>query len=123
MERVINISGKDVKFKATAGTLARYRMYFKRDLLKDLMKLSKKLEKIKDSDEQFEMLDLEVFEYIAWTMAKTADNNIPALENWLDDFDTFSIIQILPEIIQLMTDNMSQESESKKKLVETVVEN
>jgi len=123
MERVINVSGKDVKFKATAGTLARYRMYFKRDLLKDLMKLSKKLEKIKDSDEQFEMLDLEVFEYIAWTMAKTADNNIPALENWLDDFDTFSIIQILPEIIQLMTDNMSQESESKKKLVETVVEN
>lgn len=123
MEKIINISGKDVRFKATAGTLARYRMYFKRDLLKDLMKLSKKLEKIKDSEEQFEMLDLEVFEYIAWTMAKTADNNIPALENWLDDFETFSIIQILPEIIQLMTDNMSQENESKKKLMETVTEN
>jgi len=123
VEKIINISGKDVRFKATAGTLARYRMYFKRDLLKDLMKLSKKLEKIKDSEEQFEMLDLEVFEYIAWTMAKTADNNIPALENWLDDFETFSIIQILPEIIQLMTDNMSQENESKKKLMETVTEN
>lgn len=120
MEKVIFVGNKEVKFKATAGTLTRYRMYFNGDFIKDLMKLNEKLSKVadKNSIEQFNAIDLDMFEKIAWTMAKTADNNIPNREVWLDDFETFSIIQILPEIMQLMIDNMNQQTESKKKLVE-----
>ena len=38
MEKIINIDGKDVKFKSTAGTLCKYRMQFKSDMIDDLMK-------------------------------------------------------------------------------------
>jgi len=118
MEKVINIGDKEVKFRATAGVLSRYRTYFNRDFLKDLMELTKKLEKLKSPEEQMESINLEVFEKIAWTMAKTADSTIPPIDEWLDNFDTFGIIKILPELVELMVSNMSQQNESKKKLEE-----
>lgn len=122
MEKVILIGDKKVKLKATAGTMTRYRMYFKRDFLKDLFALQDKLQKVSNSDviTQFNVMDLEMFERLAWVMAKTADNNIPDLEFWLDGFDMFSITQILPEILGLVSDNILQQTESKKKLAQTV---
>lgn len=120
MEKVILIGDKEVKLKATAGTMTRYRMYFRRDFLKDLFSLQAKLKEVENSDvvTQFNVMDLEMFERIAWVMAKTADNSIPSIEFWLDDFEMFTITQILPEILGLVNDNMLQQTESKKKLVE-----
>ena len=34
MEKTLNIDGKDIRFKSTAGTLMRYRMNFGRDLMR-----------------------------------------------------------------------------------------
>lgn len=70
MEKIINISGKDVKFRSTAGTLYRYRTQFKSDMIKDLMKIQTKLSKVTDEMEQFNQVDLEIFEQIAWALAK-----------------------------------------------------
>ena len=40
---------------------------------------------------------LEMFENIAYVMAKHADKSIPdSPEEWLDQFNTFSIYQVLP---------------------------
>ena len=50
-------------------------------------------------------------------MAKTADDNIPDIEHWLDDFDTFDIYTVLPEIMALLVSNMEQIN-AKKKTVE-----
>ena len=48
MEKVLNIGGKEVKMKSTAGTMMRYRNNFNRDFIKDLVSLQGKLnEKIK----------------------------------------------------------------------------
>ena len=45
---------------------------------------------------------LEMFENIAYVMAKHADANIPDTpEEWLDGFNTFSIYQVLPQLIEL----------------------
>ena len=45
---------------------------------------------------------LEMFENIAYVMAKHADPSIPDTpEEWLDGFNTFSIYQVLPQIIEL----------------------
>ena len=45
---------------------------------------------------------LEMFENIAYVMAKHADANIPdTSEEWLDGFNTFSIYQVLPQLIEL----------------------
>ena len=45
------------------------------------------------------MFSLEMFENIAYIMAKHADPSIPdSPEEWLDNFSTFSIYQILPQL-------------------------
>lgn len=120
MEKTLNIDGKDVKFKSTAGTLMRYRMNFGRDLIKDIAKLEKRYKSVESGEDEFEIYDLEMFEKIAWSMAKTADNNIADIENWLDEFESFSIMVILPEIMDLLIANMKQEQESKKNLMKVV---
>ena len=43
-----------------------------------------------------------MIENIAYIMAKHADSSIPdSPEEWLDEFSTFSIYQVLPKIIEL----------------------
>ena len=120
MEKVLIVNNKEIKMKSTAGTLVRYRNNFGRDLIKDMVRLQDKLKKVTNQGEQFEIVDLDLFEKIAWCMAKTADNNIPDIEHWLDNFETFDIMKVLPEIMQLLVDNLNQENESKKKLEEVI---
>ena len=59
-----------------------------------------------DGDEvssHLDMFSLEMFENIAYIMAKHADATIPdSPEDWLDSFNTFSIYQVLPQLIQLL---------------------
>lgn len=118
MEKTLKIGNNEVKMKSTAGTMMRYRNNFNRDFIKDLMALQKKLTNKIDNGTEFEAIDLDIFEKIAWCMAKTADNTIPDIENWLDQFDTFDIMQVLPEIMELLVANMEQIN-SKKKIEET----
>ena len=50
-------------------------------------------------------------------MAYHADHSIPGnIDDWLDQFDMFSIYEILPEILKLWGDNMLAEVQSKKEL-------
>lgn len=50
-------------------------------------------------------------------MAKHADASIPDTpEEWLNQFNTFSIYQVLPQLIELWGLNVKTEVESKKKL-------
>lgn len=114
MEKVLNIGGKQIKMKSTAGTMMRYRNNFNRDFIKDLVKLQTKLSDKLEKGQEFEAIDLDIFEKIAWCMAKTADNSIPDIENWLDEFDTFDIMQVLPELMNLLVANMEQINDKKK---------
>jgi len=117
MEKILNIGGKEIKLKSTAGTMMRYRNNFNRDFLKDLINLQEKLKDRTENGTQFQAVDLDIFEKIAWCMAKTADDSIPQIENWLDQFETFDIMQILPQIMELLVGNMEQinNTQSKKK--------
>lgn len=117
MERTLSISGKEIKLKSTAGTMMRYRNNFNRDFLKDLINLQEKLKDRTENGTQFQAVDLDIFEKIAWCMAKTADDSIPQIENWLDQFETFDIMQVLPQIMELLVGNMEQvnNTQSKKK--------
>jgi hypothetical protein len=61
------------------------------------------------------MLSLEMFENIAYIMAKHADASVPDTpEEWLDGFGTFSIYQVLPQIIELWGLNVQTDVTSKK---------
>ncbi len=56
-----------------------------------------------------------MFENIAFCMAKHADTNIPdTVEDWLDNFNTFSIYQVLPQLIELWGLNIKTDAEAKK---------
>lgn len=123
MEKVLIIGGNEVKMKSTAGTMMRYRNYFNRDFIKDLVKLQGKLTEKLDTGAEFEAFDLDLFEKIAWCMAKTADDSIPDIESWLDQFDTFDIMQVLPEIMNLLVANMEQINAKKKTIAEAPAEN
>ena len=113
----ILIDGREVPFKASAAIPRIYRFKFHRDIFADLRRL---MGEVKDSDEGASTLDLnslEIFENIAYTMAKYADPSIPNTpEEWLDGFSTFSIYMVLPEIFRLWGLNMETEVEAKKNL-------
>ena len=64
------------------------------------------------------MFSLEMFENIAYIMAKHADPTIPdTVEDWLDEFNTFSIYQVLPQLIDLWGLNVKTDAESKKNFI------
>ena len=115
MKQNIEIDGKHVPFRASAAIPRIYRMKFHRDIYKDLRSLEKS---IGDGDEESSNLDLfslEMFENIAYVMAKHAAPDIPdSPEEWLDEFNTFSIYQVLPKLIQLWGLNVQTDVQSKK---------
>ena len=112
----IQIDGKDVEFKASAAIPRIYRLKFHRDIYKDLRDLEKAVDSSSAEESNLDLLSLELFENIAYIMAKHADPTaVPdSPEEWLDEFSTFSIYQVLPEIIELWGLNIQSEVESKK---------
>lgn len=117
----IEIDGKLVPFKASAAIPRLYRAQFRRDIFKDLMKLGKAIKK-EDGEEDLANTDLEMFENVAYIMAKHADPAQPDTpEEWLDQFSTFSIYTVLPKLLELWHINISTDVESKKKLNQAAV--
>ena len=122
MVRNIEIDGKQVPFKASAAIPRIYRMKFQRDIYKDLKALEKSVGDNKEEHSDLDMFSLEMFENIAFVMAKHADPALPdSPEEWLDGFNTFSIYQVLPQLIELWGLNVQTDVESKKNFVQQSV--
>ena len=125
MQKVINISGKEVGFKATALTPRLYRHWLGRDMIKDMNSLRKAYNKVNNlpkdaTDEekqeaQLSVLDLEIFENVSWVMARQYDTSIQcSADDWLDGFDMFSVYEIMPHILELWGKNERTTSVPKK---------
>lgn len=115
LKTTIEIDGKQVPFKASAAIPRIYRIKFRRDIYKDLRILEKSVGENNEEESSLDSFSLELFENIAYIMAKHADPSIPDTpEEWLDEFSTFSIYQILPQLIELWGLNTEVEIESKK---------
>jgi hypothetical protein len=109
LEKTITIDGKQVRFKSTGANALRYKMQFRKDYLVEIMKLDSlgKITNVQDLDpSSLEGIDFEVFYNIAWTMAKTADPTIPDPITWLDSFDEFPLLEIVPELQEMITSNI-----------------
>lgn len=119
MTRKIEIDGKDVLFKASAAIPRIYRIKFHRDIYKDLSALEKAIDKNSEEGSTLDTFSLEMFENIAYIMAKHADSTIPDTpEEWLDEFNTFSIYQVLPKLIELWGLNVQTDVSAKKNLAQ-----
>lgn len=116
VKRNIEIDGKEVAFKASAAIPRIYRLKFGRDIYRDLASLEKSVGENEEGESNLDLFSLEMFENIAYVMAKHADPSIPdSPEEWLDEFNTFSIYQILPQLIELWGLNVKTDAEAKKK--------
>ena len=117
LEKTVTISGKEVKFRSSATVPRLYRIKFKRDIFKDLAKLEKSYKGKTEEGEELQIEDLEIFENVAYIMAYHADHSIPGtIDEWLDQFEMFSIYEVLPEILELWGTNLITDVESKKNL-------
>lgn len=111
MEKTVTIDGKEVRFRASAAIPRLYRLKFERDILVDMKSIA---EQLKGQEEAtFSTLPLEtlsMFEDVAYLMARHADpQGVPAdVDEWLDTFDTFSIYQVFPVIMDLWGANLQQ---------------
>lgn len=116
-EAIVTISGIEVKFKASAAVPRMYRNMYNRDIFFDFDKLQRAFYENRENQAASKMpVDvLTIFEDIAYTMARHADSGIPAsVDDWLEQFDMFSIYEIMPVILDLWLNNMSTSIESKK---------
>ena len=119
LKREIEICGKTIPFRSSATVPRLYRAKFKRDIFKDLSKLEKSYKGKTEDGDEFQIDDLEIFENVAYIMAYHADNSIPAsIDDWLDQFDMFSIYEVLPQILELWGDNIATDVQAKKGLAE-----
>lgn len=87
-------------------------------IFKDLNELQKGIDESDAESSNLDTFSLELFENIAWLMAKHQNPDVPDTpEDWLDQFSTFSIYEILPQIIELWGLNVEQQVESKKNII------
>ena len=85
------------------------------EIHKDLDALGRAVGNGDEDSSHLDLFSLEMFENIAYIMAKHADSSIPdSPEEWMDEFSTFFIDQMLPKIIELWWLNVQTTVESKK---------
>lgn len=114
MEKILTIDGRQVKFKSTGAFILRYKAQFGRDALQDIFKLQNAI----DNNGQIQdvsALDLEIIYNLVWVLAKTADPSIPPPMEWLDTFGEFPLVEIVPEVIDLIFSSLGTTVEPKKK--------
>ncbi len=117
IQKNIAIDGIDVPFKASAAVPRLYRLKFRRDIYQDFAALQKSVGENTEESSALDIESLEVFENIAYIMAKHADADLPASpDEWLEQFNTFSIYEILPQLIDLWGLNVETQVQSKKNI-------
>ena len=118
IEKTVKIGEQELRFRSSASVPRLYRIKFKRDIFKDLSRLEKSFkDKGSEDGSMMEIEDLEIFENVAYIMAYHADPTIPGtIDEWLEQFEMFSIYEILPEILELWGTNLITDVQSKKNL-------
>lgn len=116
IKKIITVDGIEVPFKASATLPRLYRAKSRKDIFKDFSALKDSVDESYEENSGLGIESLEVFENIAWTMAKHADpDNVPdSPDEWLEQFNTFSIYEVLPQLFELWGVNLETQAESKK---------
>jgi hypothetical protein len=126
MEKIIIVGEHQFPAKSTAASLFRYKSNFNRDGIKDLIALAnsipdaKKADTDEDVQKAFENItddfELDVFFRFLWVFAKTADSNIPPMEEWLDTIDMPPLdfaFGALPQVVDMLGSTIKSSVKSK----------
>ena len=115
IRKTVEVCGKSVTFGASALLPKIYRIRFGSDIISDMNRLRKAFraaqslpENATEEDRQsaaLDVVDLTIFERVAWAMAYHADKSGAVPEDpdeWLESFDgVFSIYEIFPIVLDL----------------------
>lgn len=120
IERTIQIDGKPVRLRSSAMLPRIYRVKFGRDLFKDFNDLKNDFGENGEKDDSgsgssISTSNLEVFENIAYAMAWHADPGTPDIEEWLEQFNIFSIYEVMPVIVTMWNASLKTSVQPKKK--------
>ncbi len=104
MTKTVKIGGKNMRLESNAYSLILYETTFHRKFLKDY-------ENICGTGE------LDVVNYIRflWTLAKTADRDIEDFETFTEGLALGDVFKILPDLVELIYDNLKTQTVKKKK--------
>ena len=122
MRKTIIINGIECKLKSSAALPRMYSLKFGRDIFVDMSHLKKQMDLNKKMKEEtgndsssISIESLEMFENIAFLMNKHGDPEQPNdIEEWLEQFETFDIYKVLPEILDMWNIENNQMSIPKK---------
>lgn len=119
MVKALTIDGRQVTFRATAAVPRLYRIRFRRDIMQDMGEIQAALKKAEESDDPGSNIPprlLDMFENVAFIMARHGDpeNTPDSPEEWLDQFNTFSVYEIFPQILELWDLNTETQADPKK---------
>lgn len=114
----ITVDGKEVTLRASAAVPRLYRIKFRRDIILDMQAVARAMEDKDKTGQDLPMEALELFENMAYIMAKHGDkDHVPdSPDAWLEEFSTFSIYQLFPVLQALWEGNMEALDVSKKNL-------
>lgn len=132
MQKVIEVEeGRSLNFKASAYSPIMYnRLFPGRDFLKDMDALKNSHNDEKEESDTFKMSDYEHFVRIAFLFAyqglapgvlQTQEQKdflaqYPDPWEWVDSFNTFSIYEILPQIMDLWYQNERKIAKGKNRI-------
>ena len=108
MEQTIKLSEKEVELKATAKLPLIYMAAFG----EDIMQVQGKIFAIVQPDGTLDLSRMSEINcvgvmQIIWSMAKCAEGDkVPAFEEWLEEFETFPIFDVLFDVLDLFFANM-----------------
>ena len=127
MEKTISVGGKEFRMRASALIPRLYRYKFRRDMITDMKQLEKDFKKAvnlpEDAtedeilDAQLSVMDLTIFENVAWLMVKNAGEDIPDdPDEWLDTIEgVFSVYEVLPQMLDIWEGNLATTSVPRKR--------
>lgn len=124
MEKIVEIDGNPVKFKATAALPRLYRTLFGRDIFQDMAPIIERFQSMAGSNgnateilKNIHVNDMAVLEDLTFAMAKAGDPSLPYLDTgeWMDQYSFNSMSQAQQEAITLwIMDNYTLEKTKKK---------
>lgn len=108
MFKTVTIEGKPIPLKSTGRTARMYAQFFNSDFIGDFYSLSK----LADGGD----IKPNVVEQITWSLAKTANPNIPDIDEWLEQFESsISLFEKFEEIMSVVNSSFKTQVKPKKK--------
>lgn len=107
VNKTVTIDGIEIPMRASASSPRTYRQVFGKDLFMEL-------DKLKNEYANDDEVDLEVIENMAYLFAYQANEEIPDIDTWLDQFGMTAIYEALPQILELWGENEKTKSKEKK---------